>query len=140
MGLRISRRVGGKVGINFSREGLSASIRTGIGAFGTAGFTLHTGIKGVTYRGTWFSSNPLGGRRWSVRWLLGHVLSLVLFAIKVAIIVLVLVGLLLFSILKLLWRLIARLWRKPDAGAPENRIIEATAIEKPEPGPSDHQP
>ena len=121
MGFRFSRRIGDKVGLNFSRSGVSASIRTGIGAFSTQGFTLHTGFRGLTYRGTWFSGRIFPARSvFSVGGVLNVLFALILLAVKITIILLVLFGLLIFSIGRLLFHLVSR-FRKP-AAAPEHDL------------------
>ena len=53
MGLRFSKRInlGNGVGLNVSKSGISPSIRTGIGSFGSRGFSIRTGIPGLSYRG-----------------------------------------------------------------------------------------
>ena len=107
MGFRLQRRVGGPVGLNFSRSGVSASIRTRIGAFSTQGFTLHTGFNGLTYRGTWFSGKLFRVRSWlSIPGLLNLVIMLALFVIKAAICIVVLLGLLIVSLIKLIFRVV----------------------------------
>jgi len=52
MGFRYQRRInlGDGVGINVSKSGLSTSVRTKYGSFGSRGFTLRTGIPGLSWR------------------------------------------------------------------------------------------
>ena len=127
MGFRLSRRIGDTVGLNFSRSGVSASIRTRIGAFSTQGFTLHTGVRGLTYRGTWFSGKLFHARSvFLLAGLLNLLIMLVLFVIKVAIILLVLLGLLIASLVKLLYRMVTS-FRKPE------QTVAATNGEPPPP-------
>lgn len=53
MGFRIQRRVdlSGGLGMNVSRSGVSPSLRTRWGAIGPRGFSIRTGIPGLTFRG-----------------------------------------------------------------------------------------
>jgi hypothetical protein len=53
MGLRFYKRVNYRdgVGLNVSKSGLSPSARTGLGSFGARGFSIRTGIPGLSYRG-----------------------------------------------------------------------------------------
>ena len=53
MGFRFYKRVnyGDGVGLNVSKSGLSPSIRTSLGSFGSRGFSIRTGIPGLSYRG-----------------------------------------------------------------------------------------
>jgi len=59
MGLRIQRRVNlsNGLGLNVSRSGVSPSLRSRWGAIGPRGFSIRTGIPGLTYRG-----GPLVGK------------------------------------------------------------------------------
>ena len=54
MGLRYYRRInmGKGWGLNLSKSGLSTSFRTKWGAFGTKGYSIRTGIPGLSYRKT----------------------------------------------------------------------------------------
>jgi uncharacterized protein YegL len=53
MGFRFYRRVnlGGGVGLNLSKSGISPSYRTRYGSIGASGFSIRTGIPGLSYRG-----------------------------------------------------------------------------------------
>ena len=53
MGLRFYKRVnyGDGVGLNVSKSGISPSIRTGLGSFGARGYSIRTGIPGLSWRG-----------------------------------------------------------------------------------------
>lgn len=53
MGFRFYRRanLGGGLGLNLSKSGVSPSIRTKYGSFGSRGFSIPTGIRGLYYRG-----------------------------------------------------------------------------------------
>ena len=53
MGFRFYKRIGGKAGLNLSKSGISASLRTGAGSIGTSGYSLRTGISGLFFRGVW---------------------------------------------------------------------------------------
>lgn len=54
MGFRFSKRInlGKGFGVNISKSGISPSVRTKFGSFGTKGFSVKTGIPGVSYRKT----------------------------------------------------------------------------------------
>lgn len=55
MGFRYSKRIGGNsgFGINLSGSGIASSYRTKFGTLGTKGFSIKTGIPGLTYRSGW---------------------------------------------------------------------------------------
>ncbi|MCX7987042.1 MAG: DUF4236 domain-containing protein [Bacteroidales bacterium] len=52
MGFRYYRRInlGNGFGLNVSKSGISPSIRTRWGAFGAKGFSIRTGLPGLSYR------------------------------------------------------------------------------------------
>jgi len=52
MGFRYQKRInlGDGVGINVSKSGLSTSVRTKYGSFGSRGFSIRTGIPGLSWR------------------------------------------------------------------------------------------
>ncbi|MGL2965895.1 hypothetical protein [Flavobacterium sp. XGLA_31] len=52
MGLRYYKRVGGNkgFGLNFSGTSISSSYRTKYGSIGSKGFSIRTGIPGLTFR------------------------------------------------------------------------------------------
>lgn len=52
MGIRFYRRInlGNGLGLNVSKSGISSSIRTQWGTFGSKGYSLRTGIPGLSYR------------------------------------------------------------------------------------------
>ncbi len=54
MGLQFNRRIrlGKNIGLNISKSGISPSIRTKWGSLNPKGFSIRTGIKGLTYRKT----------------------------------------------------------------------------------------
>ncbi len=58
MSFRYQKRVnlGKGVGLNLSRRGVSASARTKFGSVGTRGFSIRTGIPGLSYRSSWGKS------------------------------------------------------------------------------------
>lgn len=60
MALRYQKRInlGKGVGLNVSKSGISTSVRTKAGSIGTRGFSLKTGIPGLSYRGN-FGKNAL---------------------------------------------------------------------------------
>ena len=53
MGFRYQKRIklGKGAGLNVSKSGVSASYRTKYGSIGPKGFSIRTGIPGLTYRG-----------------------------------------------------------------------------------------
>lgn len=52
MGFRFQRRLNltRGMGLNISRSGISPSVRTRFGSFGSKGFSVRTGIPGLSYR------------------------------------------------------------------------------------------
>ena len=50
MGFRYQRRIGKGLGLNLSKSGISTSYRTKYGSIGSKGFSLRTGIPGLTFR------------------------------------------------------------------------------------------
>jgi len=52
MGFRFQRRInlGGGAGLNLSKSGVSTSVRSRFASVGTRGFSIRTGIPGLTYR------------------------------------------------------------------------------------------
>ena len=52
MGFRYSKRIkiGGGAGFNLSKSGVSGSVRTKFGSVSPRGFSIRTGIPGLTYR------------------------------------------------------------------------------------------
>lgn len=52
MGFRFNKRInlGKGLGFNVSKSGISPSVRTKIGSFSSKGFSVKTGISGVSYR------------------------------------------------------------------------------------------
>lgn len=51
MGFRFQKRVkqGGGLGLNISKSGISPSLRTKVGTVSKRGYSVKTGISGVTY-------------------------------------------------------------------------------------------
>ena len=58
MGFHFQKRVkvGKGVGINISKSGVSSSYRTKYGSVGSKGFSIRTGIPGLTFRSSWTKS------------------------------------------------------------------------------------
>lgn len=52
MGFRFQKRIklGGGLGLNISKSGISPSVRTKIGTFNKNGYSTRTGIPGVRYQ------------------------------------------------------------------------------------------
>ncbi len=59
MGIRYYKRVkiGKNTGLNISKSGVSSSVRTQAGSIGTRGFSIRTGIPGLSYRKSWGKNN-----------------------------------------------------------------------------------
>lgn len=55
MPLRYQKRInlGKGLGINVSSSGISSSYRTKLGSIGSRGFSIKTGIPGLSFRNTW---------------------------------------------------------------------------------------
>lgn len=62
MGLRFQKRInlGKGIGINISKSGISPSIRTKKGSLSSKGYSIRTGISGVTYRKTFSKAKNSG--------------------------------------------------------------------------------
>lgn len=62
MGFRFSKRInlGGGLGLNISKSGIYPSLRTKGGTISNKGFSVRTGISGVTYRKPFNSSKSSG--------------------------------------------------------------------------------
>ena len=62
MGFRFQKRIklGKGIGLNISKSGISPSIRTKKGSISSKGYSIRTGIPGLTYRKT-FSQSSKGG-------------------------------------------------------------------------------
>lgn len=94
MSFRYQRRIhlGQGVGLNLSKSGVSSSIRTRWGSFGSKGFSLRTGIPGLTYR------KQRGSKKGDGSWLI--VLVLIAFALVA------------WNLLRFLFWLISWLWAR----------------------------
>jgi len=55
MGIRIQKRIGGNkgLGLNVSGSGLSSSYRSTYGSVSSRGFSIRSGIPGLTFRSGW---------------------------------------------------------------------------------------
>jgi len=62
MGLRFQKRInlGKGLGINVSKSGISPSYKTKAGSVGSKGYSLRTGIPGLTYRKSFSKSSKSG--------------------------------------------------------------------------------
>lgn len=62
MGFRFQKRIklGKGIGLNISKSGISPSIKTKKGSISSKGYSIRTGIPGLTYRKT-FSQSSKGG-------------------------------------------------------------------------------
>lgn len=92
MGFRFQRRLnyGAGLGLNLSKSGASPSFRSKVGAISMKGFSIRTGIPGLSFRRSW-GKGPEGA-------ILGLMAMVVILGINVAI-TLISVGLQLFFIL-----------------------------------------
>ncbi|PQJ77994.1 DUF4236 domain-containing protein [Polaribacter porphyrae] len=81
MGFRYQKRIklGKGFGLNISKSGISSSLKTKRGTIGSKGFSVRTGIPGLTYRKT-FSKSSRGG-------CLGIVLLLITSSISIFILI-----------------------------------------------------
>lgn len=54
MGFRFSKRInlGKGLGFNISKSGITPSVRTKFGSFSTKGYSIKTGVPGISYRKT----------------------------------------------------------------------------------------
>lgn len=62
MGFRFQRRIklGGGAGVNLSKSGVSTSVRARYGSVGTKGFSIRTGVPGLTYRSGYRKGSDAG--------------------------------------------------------------------------------
>jgi hypothetical protein len=62
MGFRFQRRInlGGGAGLNLSKSGISSSVRTRFGSIGSKGFSIRTGVPGLTYRSRYRKGSDAG--------------------------------------------------------------------------------
>lgn len=62
MGFRFQKRInlGGGLGLNVSKSGISPSVRTKGGTISNKGFSVRTGVSGVSYRKSFQSSKSSG--------------------------------------------------------------------------------
>jgi hypothetical protein len=62
MGFRYQKRIklGKNFGVNVSKSGLSPSLKTKRGSISSKGFSIRTGIPGMTYRKTFSKSKNSG--------------------------------------------------------------------------------
>lgn len=77
MGFRIQKRIklGKGLGINVSKSGLRPSYRTKRGSLNAKGFSVRTGIPGLTYRKSFSKSSKSG--------CLGFVIIVITFSISI---------------------------------------------------------
>lgn len=63
MGFRFYKRIplGGGAGVNISKSSLSTSFRGKFGSLGTSGFSIRSGIPGLTFRSSWGRSSKSKG-------------------------------------------------------------------------------
>ena len=84
MVIRFSKRInlGNGAGLNVSKSGVSSSVRGKYGSIGSKGFTLKTGIPGLSYRGSWGSRSMKGDAA-----LIGLVVYLVIAALGLGLVI-----------------------------------------------------
>ena len=92
MGFRFFNRIGGRTGwgVNVSSSGLSSSYRSKYGAFGSKGFSIRTGIPGLSFRSGWGGGGK--GNAALIFLLIIVALYLIYFAILVAYNILLFLG------------------------------------------------
>ena len=63
MGLRIQKRInlGKGLGLNISKSGISSSFRNKLGSISSKGYSIKSGIPGLTYRGLFNRSSNKSG-------------------------------------------------------------------------------
>src|SRR5690606_34532534 len=86
--------LGGGFGLNASKSGLSASARSRAGSIGTRGFSIRSGIPGLSYRQSW-------GKNGTGMAIIAAVVGMVVYAV-----VYVVVNVL-FLIVPLVWQCLA---------------------------------
>lgn len=115
MGFRFFSRIGGNRGwgVNVSSSGLSSSYRTKYGSFGSKGFSIRTGIPGLTFRSGWGTGGNKGNAALIFLVILGSI-----FLIYIAVLVAYNLILLLIWIFTELYKLCMRLyyrWKEKQA-------------------------
>jgi len=127
MGFRYYRRMnlGNGLGLNFSKSGVSSSIRTKFGTFGSKGFSIRTGIPGLSYRKTFSRSKQQDGALIFLLALLA--LALIYFSI---VIVWNLGRFLVWSIARINHMLKTRKTKQVEASPIDNTIISASLPDK----------
>ena len=100
MGLRYSRRVGGNRGwgLNISGSGVSSSYRSRYGSVSARGFSIRTGIPGLTFRSSWGRGKNKGA---------GALIMLALLAVLAAA---YLAAVVFYNGVRLLWWLVVELY------------------------------
>jgi len=80
MGLRYSKRInyGNGLGLNVSKSGISPSVRTNWGSFGSKYYSFRTGIPGLTFRG---GTGKSGALTWLIIILVAGIFILLYYAI-----------------------------------------------------------
>jgi len=93
MAFRYSKRVGGSkgLGLNLSGSGVSSSYRSKYGSIGTKGFSIRTGIPGLTFRNSWGRGKDKGAT------------ALIFLFIIVAVFLFYVSAVLLYNFIRLLW-------------------------------------
>jgi len=118
MGFRFFQRVpiSGGTGINISGSGYSVSHRGKYGSIGTKGFSIRTGIPGLSFRQSWPRLGKGGGIETLLTLLLFAVFVYLAYNLLVLAVVLIynimtLVGLLMYNILALIWNFFRFVYR-----------------------------
>lgn len=93
MGFHYHKRVGGRKGwgLNISSSGVSSSYRSKYGSFGSKGFSIKTGIPGLSFRSGWGGGKAKGNA------------ALILFAIMAAIFLFSLSILIAYNVIRFIW-------------------------------------
>lgn len=118
MGFRFYKRIptGSGTGINISGSGVSVSKRGKYGSFGTNGFSVKTGIPGLSFRKSWAGASKGKG--------LETLLILLFFGIVVYVAynLIVLIGLIMYNILAFFFGFIEGIYRFIRVKGIENRL------------------
>lgn len=77
MGFNYSKRVnlGNGVGLNVSKSGVSSSYRGKYGSIGSRGFSIKTGIPGLSFRGGWGGSRSRNGNEAIIKFVVWVILA-----------------------------------------------------------------
>lgn len=100
MGIRYSKRIGGNKGwgLNVSGSGISSSYRSKYGSIGSKGFSIKSGIPGLTFRSSWGRGKNKGAT------------ALIMLAIIAALFVAYITAVVFYNVARLLWWTVVELY------------------------------